>query len=80
MSSFFFHLEFTAIDVLSNIWKSNLSDKIKRIFPRSGRVYSTIWMHHMDIDKLYREKARRKLQKNPGSNISQRSSCMATYL
>ena len=30
-----------AIDRLPIIWKSNLSDKIKRIFPSSGRVDST---------------------------------------
>ena len=41
----------TAIDMLSIIWKSDLSDKIKRIFfPSSGRVHTTIWMHHMDAD------------------------------
>ena len=38
----------TAIDNLSIIWKSKLSDKIKRIFSKIGCVSSTIWMHHMD--------------------------------
>ena len=41
----------TTIDRLSIIWKSGISDKIKRNFsPGSGCVNSTIWMHHMDAD------------------------------
>ena len=39
----------TANDRLSVIWKSNLTDKMKRSFlPSSGRVDITIRMHHMD--------------------------------
>ena len=39
----------TAIDRLSVIWKSDLTDKIKRsFFPSSCRVDTAIWMHHMD--------------------------------
>ena len=34
----------TAIDRLLVIWKSYLTDKIKR----SGRIDTAIWMHHMD--------------------------------
>ena len=40
----------TAIERLSIIWKSDLSDKIKHIFQSSGRVNSAVWMHHMDAD------------------------------
>ena len=61
----------TAIDRLSIIWKSNQSDKIKHIFPNSGRVNSTIWMHNMDAYQAYLEKFRRELQKNTTSYIEQ---------
>ena len=37
-----------AIDSPSVIYKSYLTDKIKRIFPSSGRVDTAIWMHHAD--------------------------------
>ena len=48
----------TVIDRLAIIWKSKLSDKIKRNFlPSSSRVNSTIWMHHRDADEAYRENA-----------------------
>ena len=40
----------TAIDRLSVIWKSDLTDKIKRIFPNSGRVETAIWMHYTDAN------------------------------
>ena len=40
-------------------------------FSKSGRVNSTIWMHHMDADLAYREKARRKLHKNAMRYIEQ---------
>ena len=47
----------TAIDRLSIIWKSELSNKIKcNFFPSSFRVNSTVWMHHIDADSPYREK------------------------
>ena len=40
-----------ACDWSSVIKKSDLSDKIKRsFFSNGGRVYTTIWMHHMDAD------------------------------
>ena len=42
----------TAIDRLSIIWKSNLSDKIKaQFFPSSDRVSSTIWSLTKRIEK-----------------------------
>ena len=60
-----------AIDRLSVIWKSNLADDIKRsFFLSSGRV-TTIWMHQMDADWLYGEKARWQLHKNTTSYIEQ---------
>ena len=40
----------TTIDRLSVLWKSDLSDKIKQLFPSSGRVHTTVWMYHFDID------------------------------
>ena len=41
----------TAINRLSVIWKSDLTDKIKcSFFPNSGRVDTAIWMHHMDAN------------------------------
>ena len=58
----------TAIDGLSVIWRSDLSDKIKcSFFPGRSCVHTAIWMHHMDADKLYREKACRQLHKNAAS-------------
>ena len=38
----------TAIDKLSVIWKSELSDKLKHsFFPSSGNVDTAIWMYHV---------------------------------
>ena len=59
----------TAIDRLSIIWKSDLSDKIKRNFCHAAVV--SIGIHHMDADKTYREKARRELHKNATSYTEQ---------
>ncbi len=44
-------------DRLSVIWKSDLTDKIKRQFlPSSGRVDTAIYMHYMGANKTYGEK------------------------
>ena len=41
----------TAIDRLSVIWKSDLTDKIKgSFFPSRDRVDTAIWMHQMDAN------------------------------
>ena len=62
----------TTINRLSVISKSDLTDKIKRsFFPCSGSINTTIWMHHMDTNKAYGEKAWRQLHKNAASNIEQ---------
>ena len=62
----------TAINRISIIWKSDQSDKIKMQFlPSNDYVNSTRWMHHMDTDKVYREKARQELHKNAMSYIEQ---------
>ena len=62
----------TAIDKLSIIWKSDLTDKMKRsFFPGSGRVDTAIWMHFLDAKKTAGEEARRQLHKNAASNIEQ---------
>ena len=53
-----------------------------------GCVNTTVWMHHMDANKTYEEKARWELHKNancclgtnPGSSTPQNRSCTATYL
>ena len=59
----------TAIDKLSIIWKSDLTDKMKRSFFRAAVV--SIWMHHLGANKTAGEKARRQLHKNAASNIEQ---------
>ena len=41
----------TAIDRLSTIWKSDLTDKIKKQFlPGSGRIDTAVWMHYLDAN------------------------------
>ena len=40
----------TAIDSLSVIWKSDLTDKINAVFPSSGWVDTVIWMQYMDAN------------------------------
>ena len=62
----------TAINRLSIIWKSDLTDKMKRsFFQRSGRIDTAIWKHYMDSNKTAGEEARRQLHKNAASNIEQ---------
>ena len=60
----------TAIDRLSVIWKSDLTDKMKRSFFQDT-VDTAIWIHYMDANKTNREKARWQLHKNAASNIEQ---------
>ena len=57
----------TAINRLSIIWKSDLTDKMKR----SGHIDTAIWVHYMDSNKTAREEARRQLHKNAASNLEQ---------
>ena len=40
----------TAVDRLSVIWKSNLTDKMKQFFRSSDRVDTVVWMHYMDTN------------------------------
>ena len=62
----------TAIDNISVIWKSDVTDKIKRsFFPSSGRIDTTIWMHYTDANQTYGEKAWRQSHKNAARNIEQ---------
>ena len=61
----------SAMDKLSITWKSDLSDKIKRIFPKRGRTSTSIRMHHMETGQAYRENVRRELHKNTTSYIEQ---------
>ena len=46
-----------AIDKLSIIWKSDLSNKMG-FLPSCSCIHTIIWMHHMDTTKTNREKAR----------------------
>ena len=51
----------TDFDGLLVIWKSYLSDKIKRsFFPSSGRVNTGVWRYYIDADPVYVEKAWRQ--------------------
>ena len=56
----------TDISGPSNIWKSDLCDKIKR-----GFFQTTVWVHHNDPEKMHKEKHRRKLHKNATRYIEQ---------
>ena len=40
-----------------------------RFFPSSDRVKTILWMHHVDADKAYGEKAWQQLHKNARSCI-----------
>ncbi len=57
----------TAIDRLSIIRKSDLTDKMKRSFFQAAVVS----MHDLDANKTAVEKDRRKLHKNAASDIEQ---------
>ena len=59
----------TAIDKLSIIRKSDLSDKMKHSFFQA--VDTAVWMHYLDANKTAGEEARRQLHKNVASNIEQ---------
>ena len=61
----------TAINRLSVIWKSDLTDKMKQFLPSSDRFDTVIWMHYMDANKTAGQKAWRQLHKNAVSNIEQ---------
>ena len=62
----------TAIKKLSVICRSDQTDKIKRsFFPNSSRVDTAIWMHYIDANYTYGEKAWRQLHKNAASNTEQ---------
>ena len=57
-----------AIDKISIIWRSDLTDKMKRSFFQAAVA---IWMHNLDANKTAGEKAWRQLHKNAASNIEQ---------
>ena len=61
----------TAINRLSIIWKSDLTDKMKRILPGSSHIDTAIWLHYMDANKTAGEEARRQLHKNAACNLEQ---------
>ena len=62
----------TAINRLSTIWKSDLTDKMKRsFFQGSGHIDTAIWMHYMDANKTAGEETRWQLHKNAACNPEQ---------
>ena len=62
----------TAINRLSIIWKSDLTDKMKRSFFQAAVTIDTaIWMHYMDANKTAREETRWQLHKNAACNPEQ---------
>ena len=40
-------------------------------FPSSGRIHTSKWLHHMDAEWAYGEKAWRQSHKNTASHIEQ---------
>ena len=58
----------TAINRLSIIWKSDLTDKMKRSF---FQATVTSILHYMDSNKTTGEEARRQLHKNAACNLEQ---------
>ena len=73
----------TAIDRLSVLWKSDLTDKIKH----SGPVDTAIWMHYMNANKMRWKKSLTATTQecweqywtSHGGGTPQSSSCTATY-
>ena len=62
----------TAINRLSIIWKSDLTDKMKRrLLPGSGHIDTAIWMHYMDANKTAGEETGWQLHKNAACNSEQ---------
>ena len=62
----------TAINRLSIIWKSDLTDKMKRSFFQAAVVSILLYgLHDMDSNKTAGEEARRQLHKNAASNLEQ---------
>ena len=59
----------TAINRLSTIWKSDLTDKM--FLPGSGHIDTAIWMHYMDANKTAGEETRWQLHKNAACNPQQ---------
>ena len=60
----------TAIDKLSIILKSDLTDKIKRSFFQAAVVSILLYgYHYLDANKTAGEEARRQLHKNAARNI-----------
>ena len=58
----------TAIDKLSVIWKSDLTET--QFLPSSGRVNTAVWMNQLDANKTAKKEARQQLQ-DVASNIKQ---------
>ena len=75
----------TELLYIGSTWSSYLCSSMRRglqeyiayeivhklqFFPNSGRVDTAIWMHPMDANKAYGEKAWRQLHKNAASYIN----------
>ena len=62
----------TAINRLSIIWKSDLTNKMKHSFFQAAVVSILLYgLHYMDANKTFGKEARRQLHKNAASNIEQ---------
>ena len=66
-----------AIHKLLIIWKCNLSDKM-RFLP--SRVHTTMWMHHMDNSKMYREKVKWEVYKSAAWKLYLTKQQLYSYL
>ena len=61
----------TAINRLSTIWKSDLTDKMKRSFFQATVTSILLWLHYVDANKTAGEEARQQLHKNATCNLEQ---------
>ena len=66
----------TAINRLSTIWKSDLTDKMKRSFFQAAVIDTAIWMHYGRFEKKL--DGIHKNNPHPGSGTPQDTNCTAT--
>ena len=53
-----------AIDRLTTIWKSDLSDKLKCEFFQAVAVSAIVWLHHLEFNQVLEEKDKWELYKD----------------
>ena len=51
--------------------KNKYLDLARKLKKKKGRINTTIWMHHMDANSAYGEKAWRQLYKNAASGMEE---------